>query len=91
MWAPTSGHQVRDITRDTELINRMKEHTMSITADPLFVAAEVQWRTENLSSGLAHATPARHHGHAIRTALQRMRHPHGHSRSTAGPRAARVA
>ena len=31
---------------------------MSITADPLFVAAEVQWRTENLSSGLAHATRA---------------------------------
>ena len=64
---------------------------MSITADPLFVAAEVQWRTENLSSGLAHATPARHHGHAIRTALQRVRHPHRHGRPTAGRRAARVA
>ena len=45
---------------------------MSITADPLFVAAEVAWRTENLSSGLATATPARHHGHAIRTALGRV-------------------
>jgi hypothetical protein len=64
---------------------------MSITADPLFVAAEVQWRTESLSSGLAHAMPARHHGHAIRTAIQRMRHPHGHGRHTAGRRAARVA
>ena len=64
---------------------------MSITADPLFVAAEVQWRTENLSSGLAHATPARHHGQAIRTALQRVRHSHRHGRPTAGRRAARVA
>ena len=64
---------------------------MSITADPLFVAAEVQWRTENLSAGLAHAAPGRHHGQAIRTALQRLRHPHGHSRHTAGPRTARVA
>ena len=64
---------------------------MSITADPLFVAAEVQWRTENLSSGLAHATPARHHGHAIRTALQRVRHPHRQGRHTTARHAARVA
>jgi hypothetical protein len=53
---------------------------MSITADPLFVAAEVQWRTENLSSGLATAGPARHHGHALRTAIGRIRHPHRHGR-----------
>ena len=64
---------------------------MSITADPLFVAAEVQWRTENLSSGLAHATPARHHGQAIRAALQRVRHPHQHGRHTASRPATRVA
>ena len=64
---------------------------MSINADPLFVAAEVQWRTENLSSGLAHATPARHHGQAIRTALQRVRHPHGPGRHAARQPAARVA
>lgn len=64
---------------------------MSITADPLFVAAEVQWRTENLSAGLAHAAPARHHGHAIRTALQRVRHSHRHGQPAAGRHAARVA
>ena len=64
---------------------------MSITADPLFVAAEVQWRTENLSAGLAHAAPRRHHGHAIRTALQRVRHPHRHGRHAARQHAARVA
>lgn len=46
---------------------------MSITADPLFVAAEVQWRTENLSRGLATPGPARHHGHAVRAALGRLR------------------
>ncbi len=64
---------------------------MSITADPLFVAAEVAWRTENLSAGLAHATPARHHAQALRTALQRVRHPHRHGRHTAARTAARVA
>jgi len=64
---------------------------MSINADPLFVAAEVQWRTENLSSGLAHATPARHHGRAIRSALQLVRHPHRHGQHAAGTTAPRVA
>ena len=64
---------------------------MSINADPLFVAAEVQWRTENLSAGLAHAASARRHGHVIRTAMQRMRHPHRHGRTTVGQHAARVA
>jgi hypothetical protein len=69
----------------------MKEHTMSITADPLFVAAEVQWRTERLSTGLAGAGPARHHGSVIRAALQRVRHPHGPGRHAAGHRAPRIA
>jgi hypothetical protein len=64
---------------------------MSINADPLFVAAEVKWRTERLSNGPAHAAPARHHGDAIRTALQWVRHPHGHGRHTAGQPTARVA
>lgn len=64
---------------------------MSISADPLFVAAEVQWRTENLSAGLAHASSGRHHGHVIRAALQRVRHPHRHARHTAGHGAPRVA
>jgi hypothetical protein len=70
--------------------HHQKEQIMSIVADPLFVAAEVQWRTENLSAGLASAGPARHHGHAIRTALGRIRHPHRHGRATR-PGAARVA
>ena len=64
---------------------------MSITADPLFVAAEVQWRTENLSAGLAHASSGRHHGSAIRAAIQRVRHPHGPGRHAARQPAARVA
>ena len=64
---------------------------MSINADPLFVAAEVAWRTENLSHGLATAGPARHHGHAIRTALGRVIHPLRHGRGTARTGAARVA
>ena len=64
---------------------------MSINADPLFVAAEVEWRTQNLSSGLATAVPARHHGLAIRAALGRVIHPHRHGRGTARTGAARVA
>lgn len=64
---------------------------MSINADPLFVAAEVEWRTQNLSSGLATAVRARHHGHAIRTALGRAIHPHRHGRGTARTHSARVA
>jgi hypothetical protein len=63
---------------------------MSITADPLFVAAEVQWRTEKLSR-LAGTAPTRHHGHAVRTALGRVRHPHRHGRRPARPGTARTA
>ena len=64
---------------------------MSINSDPLFIAAEVAWRTENLSHGLATAVPARHHGHALRTALGRVIHPHRHGRSAASTGSARVA
>jgi hypothetical protein len=71
--------------------HHQKEHTMSINADPLFIAAEVAWRTENLSHGLATATPARHHGRAIRTALGRVVHPHRHARGAARAGTARVA
>jgi hypothetical protein len=88
MWTATSDRQVGHIAAEPK---KPKEHTMSITADPLFVAAEVQWRTENLSAGLAHAAPARHHGHAIRTALQRVRHSHRHGPAAAGRPTARVA
>jgi hypothetical protein len=62
---------------------------MSINADPLFVAAEVAWRNEKLSSGLGGAVPARHHGHAIRTALGRVVHSHRHGHGST--RTARVA
>ena len=64
---------------------------MSINADPLFVAAEVAWRTERLSTGLATAVPARHHGHAIRTALGRVVHSHRHGQGAARTGSARVA
>lgn len=58
---------------------------MSITSDPLFVAAEVQWRTENLSSGLP--TTSVHRSHSLRSALGRVRHSHRQGRR----HAARVA
>lgn len=61
---------------------------MSINADPLFVAAEVQWRTQHLSRGPVGAVSARHHRHAIRTALQSVRHLHRHGRHTAAARVA---
>ncbi|NYG08403.1 hypothetical protein BJ986_002890 [Phycicoccus badiiscoriae] len=64
---------------------------MSIYADPLFVAAEVQYRTRNLSDGLAGAVPARHHGHAVRTALGRVIHVHRHPRGAARTGPARIA
>ncbi|WP_270889397.1 hypothetical protein [Pedococcus sp. 5OH_020] len=45
---------------------------MSITADPLFIAAEVQWRRDNLSRGLDTVVAARHHGAGLRAALKRL-------------------
>ena len=64
---------------------------MSINADPLFIAAEVAWRTESLSHGLATAAPSRHHGRTVRTAIGRVIHPHRHGRSTARAGSARIA
>jgi hypothetical protein len=63
---------------------------MSITADPLFIAAEVQWRTEKLSGGLATARPARHHAHLLRAVMGRMRHAN-HGRQQARPGSPRTA
>lgn len=58
---------------------------MSIAADPLFIAAEVQWRTHQLSSA-ATSVPTVHHSHRVRDLLaERLHHRHGRS---AAPRVA---
>jgi hypothetical protein len=59
---------------------------MSIVADPLFVAAEVQWRFDTNSALYHGAKPVRHHRHPIRT-LFGGRGGHRHSRN-ASPRLA---
>ena len=51
---------------------------MSITADPLFVAAEVAWRQQSLSAGLPTARRGRRR-HALRTALTAPRLHHRHT------------
>lgn len=51
---------------------------MSITADPLFVAAEVAWRRESLSAGLPTARRERHH-HSVRRTLSLPRLHHRHA------------
>ena len=56
---------------------------MSIVADPLFVAAEVQWRFDTNSALYHGAKPARHHRHSIRSLFGGGRPGHRHSRSTA--------
>ena len=57
---------------------------MSLTADPMFVAAEVQWRRQRLSLGFPAAKPApRHHGAGVRAALAAVAHPHRHGRPAA--------
>jgi hypothetical protein len=51
---------------------------MSITADPLFIAAEVAWRQQNLTAGLPTVARARHR-HTIRWALATPRLHHRHA------------
>jgi hypothetical protein len=64
---------------------------MSLTADPMFVAAEVQWRRDRLSVGFPSAARSpRHHGAGVRAALAAVTHPHRHGRThgTGTPRTA---
>jgi hypothetical protein len=77
MCRGASAEQIRAITTRTT-----KEHTMSITSDPLFVAAEVQWRFDTNSALYHGAKPARHGRHWIRTLFTGGR-GHRHSRRTA--------
>ena len=51
---------------------------MSITADPLFIAAEVAWRRESLTAGLPSTRRGRHR-HTIRLALSAPRLHHRHT------------
>jgi len=51
---------------------------MSITADPLFVAAEVAWRQQSLTAGLPTTRRARHR-HTLRQALATAHLPHRHT------------
>ena len=53
---------------------------MSISADPMFVKAEVQWRRESLAAGFPAPHGAHHHGAAVRSALAAVVHPHRHAR-----------
>ena len=53
---------------------------MSIASDPLFVAAEVQWRFHTNSALYHGAKPVRHHRHPIRGLFGRGGHGHRHSR-----------
>ena len=54
---------------------------MSITGDPLFVAAELQYRRESFSAGLPSVARApRHHPRLARLAAAR---PHWHHRHAA--------
>ena len=52
---------------------------MSISADPMFVAAEVQWRRESLAAGFPRSHPAHHRGAAVRSALAAVAHSHRHA------------
>jgi hypothetical protein len=54
----------------------MKEQDMSISADPLFVAAEAQWRRETLAAGFPKSRRGRHHAAGIRSALAALTHGH---------------
>jgi hypothetical protein len=52
---------------------------MSITADPLFVAAEVDYRRQSLAAGLPHAERSgRHHAWVVRL-VDRSRRHHRHA------------
>ena len=58
---------------------------MSIAADPLFIAAEVQWRTRNLSVGAAPEQAVSHPHRLAKAVTERIHHRHGR---TAAPRVA---
>lgn len=53
---------------------------MSIASDPLFVAAEVQWRFDTNSAGFHGQRPVRNHRHGLRSLFGRGGHGHRHSR-----------
>ncbi|WP_195908233.1 hypothetical protein [Nostocoides sp. HKS02] len=51
---------------------------MSIAADPLFIAAEVQWRSRNLSVGTIPDQPVARRPHRLAKAVtERLHHRHG--------------
>ena len=61
---------------------------MSIAADPLFIAAEVQWRTHQLSSAPT-SLPTVHRPHRVRDAVvERLHHRHHRHGRPAAPRVA---
>jgi hypothetical protein len=55
----------------------MKEQDMSISADPIFVAAESAWRRESLAAGFPTGTERQHHGASVRAAIAAVAHRHG--------------
>jgi hypothetical protein len=63
---------------------------MSISADPIFVQAEVAYRRETLAAGFGGAGRAtraagRHHAGRVREALRGVRAGHRHGRTTPRP------
>jgi hypothetical protein len=65
---------------------------MSLTADPMFVAAESAWRRDRLSAGFPGGTRGpRHHGAGVRAALSALAHPRRHGRHTRGTGTPRLA
>ena len=83
MWAPTSEAQREGIREEEHRRQEpapVEEETMSISADPMFVKAEVQWRRQSLAAGFPAPHGAHHHGSAVRSALAAVVHPHRHTR-----------
>ena len=61
---------------------------MSITADPLFIAAEMAWRYGTADTGHWPPVPSRQ-GHGVRQSLtQRLHHRHARHARPANPRVA---
>lgn len=60
---------------------------MSITADPIFVRAEVAYRRERLlaGTGAGRSVTGRHHAGRVRAALRSVRTPHRHARTSPRP------
>ena len=64
---------------------------MSITADPLFIAAEIEWRYGPVDTGHWPTVPSRH-GHGIRESLSnRLHHRHARHARPSRPANPRVA